>query len=78
MLKIREAEQKDLEGLLVLARQTFVDAFGRSMNSSDLAAHLAVNLSSQWLDVAWREDTFLVAWLGSLEKDAVSGAQQGP
>lgn len=61
MTVIRGARPGDHAQLLELARQTWKDAFGHSMSESDVTAHLENELSDEWLEVALKEDVFLLA-----------------
>lgn len=60
---IRIAEQKDVQSLTKLAIETYTDAFGASMEASELAAHLATNFSEARIETCIREDVVLVAEL---------------
>src|SRR5262245_8259495 len=62
---IRQIEIGDVAALSELARGTYADAFGQSFNASDLAAHLANNLSDAYFRAAVDEDIILVAELGN-------------
>ena len=58
---IRPAAPADSPALAALARRTYADAFGHSQSPSDLAAHLAGNLSDARVLAFLDEDTVLVA-----------------
>jgi ribosomal protein S18 acetylase RimI-like enzyme len=61
---IRAARQADVKRLAELARKTFADAFGHSFAASDLAAHLASELSDACFERYLDDDTILVAEQG--------------
>lgn len=61
MITFRQAEPTDAAALSGLAVETYVAAFGHSFEPSNLAAHLANNLSVACLDVILRRDVVLVA-----------------
>lgn len=58
---IRAAEAGDIAALAELARGTFCDAFGHSLDASDLAAHLQNTLSDAYFRAAAAADVFLLA-----------------
>lgn len=58
---LREAEPSDVDALSVFAKRTYAEAFGHSMSTSDLAAHLKTNLSPGRFREMLREDVFLLA-----------------
>jgi diamine N-acetyltransferase len=58
---IRRAERADVSPLAELARKTYADAFGHPFAGSDLAAHLASELSEARFEHYLDVDTFLVA-----------------
>jgi ribosomal protein S18 acetylase RimI-like enzyme len=57
----RAAVAGDAAALTVLARDTYRDAFGASMTSADLEAHLDVNLSQARVTELLSADRWLVA-----------------
>ena len=60
-VRISEANPDDSEFLSALAVQTYTEAFGHSMSTSDLAAHIGTNLSPERFREMLREDVFLLA-----------------
>lgn len=58
---IRKAERADAKALSELAKTTYANAFGHSLNPTDLAAHLDNNLSEKCFEEFLEEDTILVA-----------------
>jgi ribosomal protein S18 acetylase RimI-like enzyme len=60
-LKVRAAGEADLPGISALAKRTWSDAFGSSMNAEDLAAELETTRSEEYFRTALRKDTLLVA-----------------
>ncbi len=58
---IRKAQKADTKPLSELAKTTYANAFGHSLNSTDLAAHLDNNLSETCFEEFLDEDTILVA-----------------
>ena len=62
--QISEANPDDSEFLSALAVRTYTEAFGHSMNASDLAAHIETNLSPERFREVLREDAFLLARVG--------------
>lgn len=58
---IRKAQKADVTQLSELAKTTYANAFGHSLNPADLAAHLDNNLSETCCEEFLDEDTVLVA-----------------
>ena len=58
---IRKAAGADAKPLSDLAKTTYANAFGHSLNPSDLAAHLENNLSESCFEEFLEEDSILVA-----------------
>jgi ribosomal protein S18 acetylase RimI-like enzyme len=58
---IRKARRADARPLSELAKTTYANAFGHSLNPTDLAAHLDNNLSDACFEEFLEEDTILVA-----------------
>ena len=58
---IRKAQRVDVNSLSELAKTTYANAFGHSLNPPDLAAHLENNLSESCFEEFLDEDTILVA-----------------
>jgi ribosomal protein S18 acetylase RimI-like enzyme len=58
---IRKARKADVTPLSALAKTTYANAFGHSLNAPDLAAHLENNLSDVCFEEFLEEDTILVA-----------------
>ncbi|MEZ4502695.1 MAG: hypothetical protein R3C39_08725 [Dehalococcoidia bacterium] len=56
---VRPASNDDLEALNNLARRTYVEAFGASMSSSDLEAHLEATLSRGAVESMLKGDVIL-------------------
>ena len=61
--RIRQADANDISALSELAIKTYVAAFGHSFSESDLAAHLAANLSPECFVLILERDVVLVAEL---------------
>lgn len=60
---IRIAEKRDVKSLTKLAIETYTDAFGDSIEASELAAHVATNLSESCIETFILKDVVLVAEL---------------
>ncbi|KRA99428.1 hypothetical protein ASD83_02595 [Devosia sp. Root685] len=72
MIVFRQAEQHDVARLRDLATETYVTAFGHSFEPSNLAAHLANNLSVPCFENILHRDVVLVA----VQDDAFVGFLQ--
>lgn len=70
--QLREAGRGDAEALLALATRTYTEAFGHSLSSADLAAHLERHLSPGRIRDLLRDEVFLLA----LEKGVMVGFVQ--
>jgi diamine N-acetyltransferase len=62
-LNLRAAQETDLPEISVLAKRTWADAFGSSVNPEDLAAELEKTRSEEYFRSALAADTILVAEL---------------
>jgi diamine N-acetyltransferase len=62
---IRKAQRADVKPLSELAKTTYANAFGHSLNPPDLAVHLENNLSESCFEEFLDEDTILVAEHGN-------------
>jgi ribosomal protein S18 acetylase RimI-like enzyme len=60
-MKIRQAEKTDIAKLSALAKLTYAKAFGHTFSASDLASHLAKNLSSCSFAEVLTKDVVLLA-----------------
>lgn len=60
-MKIRPVTEADLPPLADLARRTWLDAFGDSVNADDAAAEAEDTRSEEYFRAALRTDTILVA-----------------
>ena len=60
-MKIRPVTENDLPPLADLARRTWLDAFGDSVNADDAAAEAEDTRSEEYFRAALRTDTILVA-----------------
>ena len=77
-MHIRPAEEQDLDAVAALAVETFVEAFGATLQATDLEAHLAGPLGRSEMARAMREDAFLLAEVeGHLAGFAQFGAAHG-
>lgn len=63
-MQIREARLNDADALSGLAKRTYATAFGHSMTSADLDAHLNKHLSLEKIGEALWKDMFLLACIG--------------
>ncbi len=63
-VQLREARLGDAEALSALAQETYAAAFGHTMRTEALVAHLELNLSRKRIRAMLREDTFLLAVSG--------------
>ncbi len=61
MINIRQAQKNDVSMLTHLARQTYADTFGDSMEPVELAAHLEANLSESHIELFVVDDVVLIA-----------------
>ncbi len=74
-MNIREATPGDAEALGALARTTYAEAFGTTMHSDDLVAHLERELSLERFQEMLGEYAFLVA---ETDGELVAFVQFGP
>ncbi len=60
-MEICQAEKTDIAKLAALAKLTYSQAFGHTFSASDLASHLAKQLSPESFAKVLAEDTVLLA-----------------